>query len=639
MLKTIQFTLFLALLSVSGYTQTVAGYTGLGSKAINRGDYMQALDYLNKAITISPYNAEAYFLRAYAKWELDDHVGAEKDFSEAIRLNPKNHEAFLYRGVVRSQQLKYKQAFEDFNEALRLNDEDWQVYANRALASLYLDRFVDVISDCNRVIDLKKDNSQTYLLRGEAKAGLEMYNVAIEDFEKAIKKDSTAMQPVLRRGIARTKLKQFDLAIADYEQSMKMDTNSALPIFYRGVAYAEMGKQQQALDDFNTVLDNYPQNEVVLFNRAMLYGDMNKEQEALADYNLVVRLNPTNILARFNRGILYLNKGKYKEALADFNKTLELFPEFLDAHETRLQTLRMLKDKDAYEKAEMELAVVREQLIFSDDEVKEDQHVKLMKLTELKGDFEKFPQEVGKVQYEKVDIRLLPFYRISPFPETDTDISVYDGYGRPFYNMGIITFTDKAPELTVEQTKRALFELLEKKEITPTELVRAIPLYARMHEFQLAYSELDKRIAQDEKQAAYYFARACLGQIQLELSQRAQQKKMGSLDIVDTVYQNKMEQLISAIEQDYRKVINLDSSMSFAYFNLGHILATAERYEEAEIQFGLAAEVRGNFIEANYNRGLIRLVLGKTEKACEDLSLAGELGFTDAYNVINRYCD
>lgn len=600
---------------------------------------MQALEYLNKAISISNYNSEAYFLRGYAKFELDDHIGAERDFGESINLNPKNHEAFLYRGVARSEQLRYKQAFEDYNQALRLNDEDWRVYSNRALASLYLDRYVDVISDCNRIIGLKKETSQTYLLRGEAKAGLEMYNVAIEDFNRAMKEDSTSMQPVLRRGIAYTKLEKFEKAIADYETAMQLDSATSLPTFYRGVTYADMGKQQQALDDFNRVLSQYPQNEVVLFNRAMLYSDMSRPKDALVDYNMVVSLNPNNILARFNRGILFVKKGEKQSALQDFDKTLELFPEFLDAHETRLRVLEQLGDRNAYESALAQLEEVRERLFYSDKEVKEEQRVKLMKLTELKGDFQQLPQEVGKVQHEEVDIRLLPFYRISPFPETDANISVYDGYGRPFYNMGVITFTEKAPELSVEQTKKALFALMQNTNATPTELVRAIPLYARMHEFDLAYQELDNRIANDNKQAAYYFARACLGQIQLDLTQQAHLNKIGSLEVTDTVYQNKMEQLISDVEVDYHKVIELDSSMSFAHFNLAHVLATAERYEEAEQYFGLAASSKGNFIEANYNRGLIRLVLGKTSKACEDLSLAGELGFTDAYNVINRYCD
>lgn len=631
--------LVVKLLPSNAAAQTASGYTSLGSKAIQRGEYVLALDYLNKALGISSYNAEAFFLRGYTKYELDDAIGAERDFGEAIRLNPRNHEAYLYRGVARSDQMRYHSAFEDFNQALRLNDKDWRIYANRAYASLYLERYVDVIADCNRIINLKKQNSQTYLLRGEAKFGLEMYKVAIEDFNKSISEDSTLMQPVLRRGIARTKLEQYDDAIEDYEFAMQLDSSSMLPVFYRGMAYADMGKYEQALRDFNAVLEKYPKNEVVLFNRAMLYGTLNKKSEALLDYNEVLRLNPKNILGHFNRALLFLEKKELDKSLKDLDKALELFPEFVDAYETKLEILKRKGDQKAFMEATTVLEEVRKNLFYSDEEVEEQQRIKLLKLTELKGDFQQTPQEVGKVQNKEIDIRLLPFYRISPFPETDSDISVYDGYGRPFYNLGVITFTEETPQLSIEEAKQVLFGIIYQEDVEPTELVRAIPIYARLREFGLAYNELNKRIADDEKQAAYFFARANLAQIELELRQQAHLQKIGSLDIVDTVYQNAMEQLIARAEVDYRKVIELDSSMSFAHFNLGHLLATAERYEEAEVQFGKAAAVRGNFIKANYNRGLIRLLLGKTTLACEDLSLAGELGFTDAYSVINQYCD
>lgn len=631
--------LLLSLVGFSVQAQTVAGYTSLGSKAIQRGEYMLALDYLNKALNISSYNSEAYFLRGYAKFELDDYIGAERDLTEAIRLNPRNHENFLYRGVARSQLFKYQEAFEDFNMALSLNDDDWRVFSNRALASLQLDRFVDVISDCNRVIDLKKQNAQTYLLRGEAKSGLEMHKVAIEDFERAIKMDSTAMQPVLRRGVARTKLERFELALEDYNKAMELDSTNSLPLFYRGVAYADMGRQKDALNDFNAVLQVYPKNEVVLFNRAMLYGDMNRKSDALADYDQVVKLNPKNILARFNRGILHFNSKAYSKSLVDLEAAIKLFPEFLDAHETRLQVLRILGKQSEYQEAERELNEVKAKLVVTDESVKEEQQIKLMKLTELKGDFQQVSQEVGKVQHQEVDIRLLPFYRISPFPETDKDISVYDGYGKPFYGMGIITFTSQAVELTVEQTKKGIFAMNDDGEVTSTELVRSVPLYARLFEFDLIWDELTKRIKADTSEPGLFFARANLKQTQLELIQKAHLQKIGSLDVVDTVYQNQIENLIAQIENDYHRVVELDPNMSFAHYNLAHVLSIAERYEEAEESFGNAANIRGNFIEANYNRGLIRLILGKTQKGCEDLSVAGELGFTDAYNVINRYCD
>lgn len=631
---------FLLLFCINGVqAQTIAGYTGLGSKAIERGNYTLALDYLNKAIEIGRFNSEAFFLRGYAKYELDDVVGAEKDFSQAVRLNPKNHEAYLYRGVSRSRLLRYKDAFDDFNRAVSLNDEDWRVYSNRSLASLQLDRYVDVISDCNRIIKLKKQNSQTYLVRGEAKAGLEMYKVAIEDFERAIQMDSTAMQPILRRGMARLELERFDDAIADFNKALELDLDNSLPIFYRGVAVSKQGEYQKALDDFNIVLESYPENEVVLFNRAMLFSDMKREREALEDYDQVVKLNPTNILGRFNRGLLYLSQNSLTNALDDINMALELFPEFIDGHEVKLRILQQLGRKREYEQAEKAYQDVLSFIATSAKEVKEEQLIRLMKLTKLKGDFEQMEQEVGKVQHQKVDVRLLPFYRVSPNPETDTDISVYDGFGRPFYNIGVITFTTKNPPYSIADAKAVVSILELDKTPTTTEFIRSIPYYVYAQKFDKAYARLATCISDNSSETACYFSRGYVRQVELELIQEEHQKLVGALDLVDTVYEQRIEELMTQIETDYRKVIELDKNMSFAHFNLAHVLASAERYEEAEVHFGLAASSRGNFIEANYNRGLIRLILGKTSRACEDLSLAGELGFTDAYNVINRYCE
>lgn len=630
----------IALCSSTVFGQTTAGYTGLGSKAIERGNYTVALDYLNKAIEIGRFNSEAYFLRGYAKYELDDIVGAEKDFGEAIKLNPKNHEAYLYRGVSRSRLLRYKEAFEDFNKAVRLNDEDWRVYSNRALASLQLDRYVDVISDCNRIIKLKKENSQTYLLRGEAKAGLEMYKVAIEDFERAMKMDSMAMQPVLRRGVARLELEKFDLAIEDFNKALALDLENSLPIFYRGVALTKKGEYQRALNDFNIVLESYPDNEVVLFNRAMLFSDMNRDKLALSDYDQVVKLNPTNILARFNRGLLHLSQNRLTQALQDIDMALELFPEFIDGHEVKLQIIQQLgRSQSEYDKAEKAYNEVLSFIATSANEVKEEQLIRLMKLTKLKGDFEQMEQEVGKIQHQQVDVRLLPFYRVSPNPETDTDISVYDGFGRPFYNIGVITFTTKNPPYSIQDAKAVVSILELDKTPTTTEFIRSIPYYVYAETFDRAYGRLESCIEENASETACYFSRGYVRQVELEKMQDEHRELVGSLEVVDTVYEQQVEQLIAQIEADYRKVVELDNNMSFAHFNLAHVLATAERYEEAEVHFGLAASSRGNFIEANYNRGLIRLILGKTTKACEDLSLAGELGFTDAYNVINRYCE
>lgn len=624
--------------SLVACAQVGSNYTSQGRFELSKGRYASAIKLFNKSIELNAFNSEAVFLRGIAKYELEDFIGAEKDFGNSLELNPKNHEAFLFRGVCRSQMHNYQGAFEDYNKSIKLNDEDWRTYSNRALASLLLDRFVDVISDCNKIIGLKKETSDTYLIRGEAKAGLDMYKVAIEDFERAMKLDSTAMRPVLHRGIAYGKLEQHDDAIVDFNRAMEMDTSNALPIFHRGIVYAETGRVNDAIDDFNAVLVKYPNNAVVLFNRAMSYSDKGKTTLALDDYNEVVRLNPKNILGYFNRGILKHNKNDLNGALEDYNKAIELFPEFLDAHESRLQLLRAKGDRAAFEAAQTDLNRIRLMIAISDDEAKLEQHVKLMKATELKGEFESAPQEVGKVQHQKVDVRLLPFYHISGFPETDPDILVYDGFKKPFYqNVGAIAFTTYLDTKRSESSIRRELNLVQPNDQIGS--IRTAVLHALLGDFKTASNALVLCERPGMEMVVCYFAQAVLAQEELDVIQKEYEEKVGSLDVVDPEHQTHVETLLLIAESNYRKVLELDPKMTFAHFNYGHLLATAERYEEAEGHFGLAASSAGNFIEANYNRGLIRILLGKMEKGCEDMSLAGELGLTDSYNVIKRFCE
>ncbi|MCF8463981.1 MAG: tetratricopeptide repeat protein [Flavobacteriales bacterium] len=628
----------LMMLATLGIAQTGGNYTSQGRYEIEKGRYASAIELLNRSMQFSKFNSEAYFLRGIAKYELEDFIGAEKDLSKAIELNPRNYEAFLYRGVCRSQMHNYKDGFTDYSQAIKLNDEDWRAYANRSLSSLQVERFVDVISDCNKIIDLKKDMADTYLIRGEAKSGLEMYNVAIEDFERAMKMDSLDMRPVLHRGIANFKLEKYQEAIVDFETAMKLDAQNKLPVFHRGTAYAEMGKQMEALKDFNDVLTVFQDNAIVLFNRAIILSNMKKPTEAMADYDRVIQLNPNNILGFYNRGNLLYNQKNYDAALIDFNKAIELFPEFLEAHENRIEVYRLLKDREGYDAAVKELDGIKRMLSVSDEDVKFEQNIKLMKLTELKGDFEPAQQEVGKLQQQKVDVRLLPFYRISAFPETDRNIAVYDGFNKPFYNTGVIAFITKKEERGKEAAE-LLKKLSEYPPSEPSQFIRLASLYALVGDYVSAYELLNTCLETGSNQVTCYFERASLLQTELEHHQENFELLVGSANVVDTAYQARTESLLARAEMDYRKVIELDKEMSFAHFNLGLLLVTAERYEEAETQFGLAASSDGNFIEANYNRGLIRILLGKIAKGCEDMSLAGELGFTDSYNIIKRYCE
>ncbi len=45
------------------------------------------------------------------------------------------------------------------------------------------------------------------------------------------------------------------------------------------------------------------------------------------------------------------------------------------------------------------------------------------------------------------------------------------------------------------------------------------------------------------------------------------------------------------------------------------------------------------FADAYYGRGVAKLGLGWKESGCLDLSKAGELGYSKAYEAIRKYCN
>ena len=60
---------------------TAIEYFEKGFEAGNNGNHKAAIEYFSKAIELDPNNAEAYFNRGNAKFNLSNYTGAFEDFS------------------------------------------------------------------------------------------------------------------------------------------------------------------------------------------------------------------------------------------------------------------------------------------------------------------------------------------------------------------------------------------------------------------------------------------------------------------------------------------------------------------------------------------------------------------------------
>ena len=88
-----------------------------GTQLANLGKYTEALNYLNRAITIYE-NPTALVMRAVVFIHLGENEAALIDCDRALTINPKDKQAWLFKGVALNYLGRYKQCYASYDRAL-----------------------------------------------------------------------------------------------------------------------------------------------------------------------------------------------------------------------------------------------------------------------------------------------------------------------------------------------------------------------------------------------------------------------------------------------------------------------------------------------------------------------------------------
>ena len=650
----ILFALFAATSVVAQYNRDYFFY--IGRKQMMESDFKEAIRTLNVLLRFDDKAYEGYFLRGIAKYNLDDLLGAEADFTEAIEKNPVFTTAFTYRAITRSRLGNYDDALNDFREAIELRPDLPNPYYSRGVTRLLNQQFEEAIEDFDNFIRYEKKVADAYINRGVCHLYLKDTVRAYADFDLGIRTNRESPNGYNRRGVLLLQQNRFEEAEQDFDMAVKCDSTLAMSFFNRALVYNETNRPMQSLSDLDRVIQLDSTSSITYFNRAIIRSRVGDYNRALDDYNKVAEYSPENVLVYYNRALLYQQLGEIERAKADYTKAIELYPDFANAYLGRSYLRHLLRDykgaRSDKQIAERKIAEYKSRLNDTTYSIYADTTRRFDKLLS-------FDSKLTGSSFERITSRrtnnenmaLLPMFKFTFTQDSTEQTATAKKY-----------HSQRAEDFLKRLDNPLLAISCRESNLAPDSLVainRRLKAKARNATssfeelFSLAISE--SLVKQYTNAVNTYTAAIQASPVNpfVYLNRATTQAEMiDFISSIESAYQrisiesDPARQLHNRTTRTYNydeaiadltKAIKLYPGFAYAYYNRANLLALSSKLPEAFEDYTKAIELNPNFAEAYYNRGLIQIYMKDTRKGCLDISKAGELGIEEAYEVLKNY--
>jgi len=309
------------------------------------GDREQAVQDYTQAIKFNPSHSKAIYNRGLARHDLGDKRGALEDFTIAIRLNPSDAEAYYQRALAYYDLGDYRTAIEDYTQAIRLAPNDATAYSNRGLARSAIGDKSGAMADFTQAIQISPNDAGVYYSRGRSRFNLADYQGAMADYSKAIELAPDRADAYTNRCGAYLNLASYDKAIADCTQAITIDPKDEAAYNNRCIAYLNLKQFQKAGEDCSLTIGLNGNNPKAYGNRGLARSAAGDKGGAIEDFTQAIRLNPSDAVAYSNRGTIYSELKNYALAVEDFAQSLRLNPNNATAFYSRGLVRRQLKDR------------------------------------------------------------------------------------------------------------------------------------------------------------------------------------------------------------------------------------------------------------------------------------------------------
>lgn len=268
---------------------------------------------LVKALRINPEYLNASNKLAFAKYKMDNLMGAEFDYLWSLKIDPNNFEALKYLGIIYFKNKRYNDSKMYMDSAGNQRVDDPEFFYYRAKLMFTGKEYKKALSLADYATEENKKYTEAYLLKAEIRLAMKDYNYALKelnDAEKTIPADKPDYNLYKTRAKTKFELKDYKGAVTDWNVYIDANPKEEEALISRAAAKINSGEFSSAIVDLDDAAKLNPKNPVIYNYRGLAKGENKQIVEGLKDLDYAIKL-------KFNYPAAYVNRAALKFASKD----------------------------------------------------------------------------------------------------------------------------------------------------------------------------------------------------------------------------------------------------------------------------------------------------------------------------------
>lgn len=309
-------------------------------------DYQQALNYLEKGLSVSPKNLDLLQEIAFCYEQLQQEDKAIDFYQRIIAINPYSVEAWFDIGLLYFNKAAYEKSLDAFDFVTVIDEKDMGGWLQKGNALFHLNRFNEALICYHQCEEEAVYEDLLFVFMAECHEKMEEYAKAEVYYSKAIAINDQNVEGWIGLGICALETENYDASLLHFQKALTIEPENSEIWVYIAESEININHPDEALTAYQKAVALEPYQPETWLSMGNLYVDLGSYQKALDSYTEAFLQDNTLENITLFLSITHYKLGNEATALALLEIAREAKPEAIELFLEVCPEANILFEKD-----------------------------------------------------------------------------------------------------------------------------------------------------------------------------------------------------------------------------------------------------------------------------------------------------